>query len=46
MRAATATAPTRSRLGVESGTVNVALGPVTTLMNRARDAVRKAIGED
>ncbi|MGW6215125.1 hemerythrin domain-containing protein [Streptomyces sp. NPDC055109] len=42
VKAAEATAPTRPHPGVESATANVALGPVAALMDRTRDAIRKA----
>jgi hemerythrin superfamily protein len=46
VKAAEAMAPTRPRPGVESGAANVALGPVAALMDRTKDAVRKAMGEN
>ena len=46
VKAAEAMAPTRPHPGVESATANVALGPVAALMDRAKDAVRKAMGKD
>ncbi|MFG2772765.1 hemerythrin domain-containing protein [Streptomyces sp. NPDC048350] len=46
VKAAEAMAPTRPHPGVESGAANVALGPVTALMDRTKDAVRKAMGKD
>jgi hemerythrin superfamily protein len=45
VKAAEAMAPTRPHPGVESGAANVALGPVAAIMDRTRDAVRKAMGE-
>ncbi|MFD9404780.1 hemerythrin domain-containing protein [Streptomyces sp. NPDC060011] len=42
VKAAEATAPTRPHPGVESAAANVALGPVAALMDRTRDAIRKA----
>ncbi|MGA5515524.1 hemerythrin domain-containing protein [Streptomyces pseudogriseolus] len=44
VKAAEAMAPTRPHPGVESGARNVALGPVAALMDRTKDAVRKAMG--
>ncbi|MFJ2259071.1 hemerythrin domain-containing protein [Streptomyces sp. NPDC087844] len=44
VKAAEAMAPTRPHPGVESGAANMALGPVAALMDRTRDAVRKAMG--
>jgi hemerythrin superfamily protein len=44
VKAAEAMAPTRPHPGVESAVANVALGPVAALMDRTRDAVRKAMG--
>ncbi|MGK5631289.1 hemerythrin domain-containing protein [Streptomyces sp. URMC 123] len=46
VKAAEAMAPTRPHPGVESATANVALGPVAALMDRTRDAVRRAMGKD
>jgi hemerythrin superfamily protein len=46
VKAAEAMAPTRPHPGVESATANVALGPVAALMDRTKDAVRKAMGND
>lgn len=43
VKAAEAMAPTRPHPGVESATANVALGPVAALMDRTKDAVRKAM---
>lgn len=43
IKAAEAMAPTRPHPGVESATANVALGPVAALMDRTKDAVRKAM---
>ncbi|PNG18367.1 hemerythrin, partial [Streptomyces cahuitamycinicus] len=36
----------RPHPGVESGAANVALGPVAALVDRTKDAVRKAMGKD
>ncbi|MFK8907412.1 hemerythrin domain-containing protein [Streptomyces sp. YS-3] len=44
VRAAEAMAPTRPHPGVESRAANMALGPVAALVDRTRDAVRKAMG--
>lgn len=46
VKAAEATAPTRPHPGVESAGKNVALGPVAAMVDRTRDAVRKAMGKD
>ncbi|MEV5147526.1 hemerythrin domain-containing protein [Streptomyces sp. NPDC052727] len=46
VKAAEAIAPTRPHPGVESAAANVALGPVAALMDRTKDAVRKAMGKD
>ncbi|MEV0444718.1 hemerythrin domain-containing protein [Streptomyces spectabilis] len=46
VRAAEAVAPTRPHPGVESAAGNVALGPLAALVDRTRDAVRKAMGKD
>lgn len=43
VKAAEAMAPTRPHPGVESATANVGLGPVAALMDRTKDAVRKAM---
>ncbi|WP_425245693.1 hemerythrin domain-containing protein [Streptomyces sp. NEAU-NA10] len=43
IKAAEAMAPTRPHPGVESATANIALGPVAALMDRTKDAVRKAM---
>ncbi|AYN42795.1 hemerythrin domain-containing protein [Streptomyces dangxiongensis] len=45
VKAAEAMAPTRPHPGVQSGAANVALGPVAALMDRTKDAVRKAMGK-
>jgi hemerythrin superfamily protein len=45
VKAAEAMAPTRPHPGVESAAANVTLGPVAALMDRTKDAVRKAMGE-
>ncbi|WP_171109526.1 MULTISPECIES: hemerythrin domain-containing protein [Streptomyces] len=46
VKAAEAMAPTHPHPGVESAAANVAVGPVAALMDRTRDAVRKAMGKD
>ncbi|CQR65682.1 hemerythrin domain-containing protein [Streptomyces leeuwenhoekii] len=46
VKAAEALAPTHPHPGAESGAANVALGPVAALMDRTKDAVRKAMGKD
>ncbi|MFJ6853467.1 hemerythrin domain-containing protein [Streptomyces sp. NPDC091271] len=46
VKAAEAMAPTRPHPGVESGAANMALGPVAALMDRTKDAVRKAMGQE
>ncbi|WP_250292183.1 hemerythrin domain-containing protein [Streptomyces atroolivaceus] len=46
VRAAEAMAPTHPHPGVESGAKNMALGPMAAVMDRTRDAVRKAMGKD
>ncbi|MFJ8586657.1 hemerythrin domain-containing protein [Streptomyces sp. NPDC093595] len=46
VKAAEAMAPTRPHPGVESAAANVALGPLAALMDRTKDAVRKAMGKD
>ncbi|MEV0124293.1 hemerythrin domain-containing protein [Streptomyces sp. NPDC050703] len=43
VKAAEAMAPTRPHPGVQSGAANMALGPVAALMDRTKDAVRKAM---
>lgn len=45
VKAAEAMAPTRPHPGVQTAAANVALGPVAALMDRTKDAVRKAMGE-
>ncbi|MCF6523944.1 hemerythrin domain-containing protein [Streptomyces sp. JJ36] len=44
VKAAEATAPTRPHPGVETGARNLAVGPMAAVADRARDAVRKAMG--
>jgi hypothetical protein len=45
VKAAEATAPTHPHPGVESGAANAAAGPLAALMDRTRDAVRRAMGD-
>lgn len=45
-KAAEAVAPTHPHPGTESAVKNLTLGPVTALVDRTRDAVRKAMGKD
>ncbi|MEV5240324.1 hemerythrin domain-containing protein [Streptomyces cinnamoneus] len=45
VRAAEAMAPTHPHPGVESATKNLVLGPLTAVVDRTRDAVRKAMGD-
>ncbi|MBT2414545.1 hemerythrin domain-containing protein [Streptomyces sp. ISL-12] len=45
IKAAEAMAPTRPHPGVESGAKNMALGPVAALMDRTKDAARRAMGK-
>ncbi|MFD5575541.1 hemerythrin domain-containing protein, partial [Streptomyces cadmiisoli] len=44
VKAAEAIAPTHPHPGIESGAANLALGPVAALMDRTKDAIRKAMG--
>ncbi|MEV5546557.1 hemerythrin domain-containing protein [Streptomyces sp. NPDC052309] len=46
VKAAEAMAPTHPHPGVESGAANVALGPIAALMDRTKDTVRKAMGNN
>ncbi|WP_262706344.1 MULTISPECIES: hemerythrin domain-containing protein [Streptomyces] len=46
VRAAEATAPTHPHPGVESGAKNLALGPLAAVVDRTRDALRKANRSD
>ena len=43
VRAAEAIAPTRPHPGVESATLNFAVGPFASMLDRARDAISAAI---
>ena len=43
VRAAEALAPTRPHPGAESATVNLAVGPVASVVDRTRDAVRSVL---
>ncbi|MFJ7151502.1 hemerythrin domain-containing protein [Streptomyces sp. NPDC100445] len=45
VKAAEAMAPTRPHPGVQTAAANMALGPVAALMDRTKDAVRKAMGK-
>lgn len=44
VRAAEAIAPTRPHPGVESAKLNFAVGPFASMLDRARDLIRQAIG--
>ncbi|MET9872897.1 hemerythrin domain-containing protein, partial [Streptomyces sp. NPDC006386] len=44
VRAAEAMAPTHPHPGVETGAQNIAVGPMAAVIDRTRDAVRKAMG--
>lgn len=46
LRAAEAMAPTHPHPGTESALKNLTLGPVAAVVDRTRDAVRKAMGKD
>ncbi|MGK5637527.1 hemerythrin domain-containing protein [Streptomyces sp. URMC 126] len=46
VKAAEAMAPTRPHPGVEGAAKNMTLGPLAALVDRTRDAVRKAMGKD
>jgi hemerythrin superfamily protein len=46
LKAAEAMAPTHPHPGTESAARNMVLGPVAALVDRTRDAVRKAMGKD
>ncbi|MGW6316643.1 hemerythrin domain-containing protein [Streptomyces sp. NPDC055099] len=46
VKAAETMAPTRPHPGVESGAANAMLGPLAALMDRTKDAVRKALHKD
>ncbi|MEW2417034.1 hemerythrin domain-containing protein [Streptomyces sp. NPDC046866] len=43
VKAAEATAPTHPRPGVESASANLALGPMAAVVDRTRDAIRRAM---
>ncbi|MFG1648050.1 hemerythrin domain-containing protein [Amycolatopsis sp. NPDC049252] len=45
VRLAEAVAPTRPHAGVESAKANLLLGPPAAIMDRARDAIRTALGK-
>jgi hemerythrin superfamily protein len=44
VKAAEAIAPTRPHPGVESAKLNFAVGPFASMLDRARDAIKQAIG--
>lgn len=44
VQAAEAIAPTRPHAGVESAKLNMAVGPFASMIDRARDALKQAIG--
>jgi hypothetical protein len=44
VKVAEAAAPTRPHPGVESAKANLLLGPPAAIMDRARDAIRAALG--
>jgi hemerythrin superfamily protein len=46
VRAAEAMAPTHPHPGVESMTANLVFGPIASLVDRTRDAVRAVLGRD
>ncbi|MEV5434625.1 hemerythrin domain-containing protein [Streptomyces sp. NPDC052682] len=46
LKAAEAVAPTHPHPGTESAAKNLALGPLAAVVDRTRDAVRKALGKD
>ncbi|MFH9062829.1 hemerythrin domain-containing protein [Streptomyces coeruleorubidus] len=46
LKAAEAMAPTRPHPGTESAAKNLMLGPLAAVVDRTRDAVRKAMGKD
>ncbi|MEU1938245.1 hemerythrin domain-containing protein [Streptomyces coeruleorubidus] len=46
VRAAEAMAPTRPHPGAETPAENIAVGPMAAVVDRTRDAVRKAMGKD
>lgn len=46
VRAAEAQAPTHPHAGVESLTANLVAGPVASLVDRTRDAVKSVMGRD
>ncbi|GGY13410.1 hemerythrin domain-containing protein [Streptomyces djakartensis] len=46
LKAAEAMAPTHPHPGTESAAKNIALGPLAAVVDRTRDAVRKALGKD
>jgi hemerythrin superfamily protein len=44
VRAAEAIAPTRPHAGVESAKLNIAVGPFASMLDRARDLIKQAVG--
>jgi hypothetical protein len=46
VRAAEAMAPTHPHPGVESMTANLMAGPIASVVDRTRDAVRAVLGRD
>jgi hemerythrin superfamily protein len=44
VKAAESIAPTRPHAGVESATLNMAVGPFASMLDRARDALKRAVG--
>ncbi|MER6186691.1 hemerythrin domain-containing protein [Streptomyces sp. NPDC001652] len=46
LKAAEVMAPTHPHPGTESASKNLTLGPITALVDRTRDAVRRAMGKD
>lgn len=46
VRAAERMAPTRPHPGVESATANIAAGPFAAMLDRARDALKRAIADN
>lgn len=45
VKAAEAMAPTRPHPGAETAAANIAVGPLASVIDRTRDAVRKAMGQ-
>jgi hypothetical protein len=44
VKMAEAIAPTRPHAGVESAKLNFAVGPFASMLDRARDLIRQAVG--